>query len=216
MTDTGTARGGDGSTVESCVTGIVELKKSSSLLRRAVDLLPRWVTPNMVTIFRGLLFLPIVCLVLSGRFGAALAVFVAAMLLDVVDGTLAEVRNVKTALGAFLDPLADKVLTCGSLLSLAPALPAAIWPVIAAVCLVAAALTVTRLVKAGRHGTKDGSKFAAKTAGKLKCILESVSIGLIMLCLSLGLGPLVWAGGALLLGSVALAALSLRSQLQNA
>jgi cardiolipin synthase len=49
-----------------------------------------------------------------GKYGAALAVFAAAGLSDLLDGFLARALNQKTKLGQFLDPAADKLMVlCG-------------------------------------------------------------------------------------------------------
>lgn len=203
--------------VDACVTGIVDLKKRSSFLRRTVDRLPRWVTPNMVTIFRTTLVVPVIGLTLTGRYAAALIVFVAAMLLDFVDGALADVRNIKTPFGAFLDPLSDKIMVCGTLLALLRPVSVLFIPVVIGVCLIAAALTAVRVVKAGkkRQGKMDQGEIAAKPAGKLKCIAESTSIGLILLGLAVGSSAVIWIGGALLAGTLILAWLSLWSQIRG-
>ena len=66
--------------------------------------------PNFLTGLR-LVAVPVfVILFLSGRLGAALAVFIGAMITDWLDGIAARVLRQFTAIGAILDPLADKLL----------------------------------------------------------------------------------------------------------
>ena len=48
--------------------------------------------------------------ILQGRFGVALILFVGAGLTDILDGAIARWLNQGTALGAYLDPAADKLL----------------------------------------------------------------------------------------------------------
>jgi len=48
--------------------------------------------------------------VVEARFGVALAIFVAAGVTDLLDGLVARVFRQRTALGAYLDPAADKIL----------------------------------------------------------------------------------------------------------
>jgi cardiolipin synthase len=48
--------------------------------------------------------------VLEARFGLALTIFIAAGVTDLFDGLVARVFQQRTALGAFLDPAADKLL----------------------------------------------------------------------------------------------------------
>ena len=47
----------------------------------------------------------------------ALGLFVAASLTDILDGMLARRFNIKTALGEFMDPIADKILTFAAFIS---------------------------------------------------------------------------------------------------
>ncbi|HEY7250537.1 MAG TPA: CDP-diacylglycerol--glycerol-3-phosphate 3-phosphatidyltransferase [Methylomirabilota bacterium] len=70
--------------------------------------------PNWLTTLRILLIPVFVTLLVYRRPGAALLVFCLASLTDMLDGYIARVQGCQTRLGAFLDPLADKLLlTCG-------------------------------------------------------------------------------------------------------
>ncbi len=66
--------------------------------------------PNLITILRMLLVPFTVWLMISHAFAAAFVVFVVAGISDGVDGYIARRYNLKTDLGAYLDPLADKAL----------------------------------------------------------------------------------------------------------
>lgn len=67
--------------------------------------------PNSLTLLR-LLAIPVfVVLFLQGRLGAALVVFVSAMITDWLDGIAARMLKQFTALGAILDPVADKLIS---------------------------------------------------------------------------------------------------------
>lgn len=66
--------------------------------------------PNILTVAR-LLSVPVtVWLMLQGEMAAAFWMFVAAGITDGIDGAVARLCNAHSALGAALDPLADKVL----------------------------------------------------------------------------------------------------------
>ena len=65
---------------------------------------------NQLTLLRLTLVPAFVILVLYGRLGWALAAFITAGVTDGLDGLIARLRNQRTALGAFLDPMADKLL----------------------------------------------------------------------------------------------------------
>lgn len=65
---------------------------------------------NQLTLLRIVLIPAFVLAVLYGRIGYALAAFLAAGLTDALDGLIARRTGKKTTLGAWLDPLADKLL----------------------------------------------------------------------------------------------------------
>jgi cardiolipin synthase (CMP-forming) len=66
--------------------------------------------PNYITIFRFILVPFIVMALLSGYVGAALIGFVVAGVSDGIDGFIARRYNQGSELGAYLDPIADKLL----------------------------------------------------------------------------------------------------------
>jgi cardiolipin synthase len=66
--------------------------------------------PNTLTITRIVIIPGFVTAVLYNRYDYALYLFAAAALTDFLDGLTARLTNQKTALGTFLDPLADKFL----------------------------------------------------------------------------------------------------------
>ncbi len=66
--------------------------------------------PNVLTILRILLTPLLVWLLLEGKMNWALVVFIVAGITDGLDGFIARVFNQKSHLGAYLDPLADKIL----------------------------------------------------------------------------------------------------------
>jgi cardiolipin synthase (CMP-forming) len=65
---------------------------------------------NQVTLLRMLLIPAFVLLVVYGEIGWALAVLLVAGLTDALDGLIARLAGQKTTLGAWLDPMADKLL----------------------------------------------------------------------------------------------------------
>lgn len=66
--------------------------------------------PNFITMLRIILVPVVVIFIIDGQVVNALIVFLVAGIGDGLDGFLARVLHQKTALGAFLDPLADKLL----------------------------------------------------------------------------------------------------------
>lgn len=66
--------------------------------------------PNIITIGRLLLVPVIVSMIVAGQWRDAFFVFLIAGASDAADGWLAKTFDLRTELGAFLDPLADKAL----------------------------------------------------------------------------------------------------------
>jgi len=78
-----------------------------------------WTVPNQLTLLR-LGFLPIFLSLISyERYQWALLVLVVAGLTDLFDGWLARRLNQRSSLGAYLDPIADKLLLSSSFVILA-------------------------------------------------------------------------------------------------
>ena len=66
--------------------------------------------PNIITVARILLTPLFLIFLEQKRYGSALMIFFAAAVSDGLDGFLARYFNQRTELGAYLDPLADKLL----------------------------------------------------------------------------------------------------------
>src|SRR6056297_586132 len=75
--------------------------------------------PNALTLLRIFLVPGLLIAIIYDSHGIALSILVLAGLTDVLDGFLARRLNQKTRLGAFLDPLADKLLMTVSFIALA-------------------------------------------------------------------------------------------------
>jgi cardiolipin synthase len=86
--------------------------------------------PNLITTLRLLLLPVFLTLLVYRRPGPALAVLFAAALSDALDGLIARRLNQKTAIGSFLDPLADKLLSVSGFVALSFLGPIPAWFVI--------------------------------------------------------------------------------------
>lgn len=99
---------------------------------------------------------------------------------DFLDGKIARKYNLVTDFGKFIDPLADKFMVFGALITILvidPKIaPVFVW-VAAVVMLRELAITSLRLVVAG----KEGLVIAASFFGKLKTVSQIVAILLILL-----------------------------------
>lgn len=80
-----------------------------------------WTIPNALTMARILLTPFFVVFFLDGNYIGALSMFFLAGLSDALDGLLARLLDQRSALGAILDPLADKILLVTSFICLAHA-----------------------------------------------------------------------------------------------
>lgn len=132
--------------------------------------------PNLITIAR-MLLAPVFVFVLLQypQAGAherwiAVALFVLASATDGVDGALARKRNQVTDLGKLLDPIADKVLIGGALVTLS-VLDQLDWWITVLILLREIGITIYRLAV-----IKD-RVIAASGGGKLKTVLQSVAVG---------------------------------------
>ena len=75
--------------------------------------------PNFITLIRILLVPCFVIFLMDGRLNIALITFFLAGLSDGLDGFLARLLKKKTVLGAFIDPIADKLLLTTSFVTMA-------------------------------------------------------------------------------------------------
>ena len=73
--------------------------------------------PNLISILRVFLVIPFTWALLAGRFDLGLLLFAVAGVSDGLDGFLAKRFGWRSRLGAFLDPLADKLLLVAGFLS---------------------------------------------------------------------------------------------------
>ncbi len=107
-------------------------------------------------------------------------IFGIASFTDCLDGKIARKYNLVTDFGKFIDPLADKFMVFGALITILTVdtaiAPVFVW-VAAVVMLRELAITSLRLVVAGKSGTV----IAASFFGKLKTVSQIAAILLILL-----------------------------------
>ncbi len=127
--------------------------------------------PNKLTIFRVILipvFLVFLFLQDVIPFGKwiALIVFIVASLTDLADGKIARKYNLVTDFGKFMDPLADKLLTCSAMIALIELGRIPAWIVIV---IIAREFTISgfRLIAADK-----GRVIAAGWWGKIKTTFQ--------------------------------------------
>ncbi|MGH2498807.1 MAG: CDP-diacylglycerol--glycerol-3-phosphate 3-phosphatidyltransferase, partial [Candidatus Limnocylindria bacterium] len=161
--------------------------------------------PNLIVLARIAAVVPIVLLLARTEPEAArwaLALFVCAAASDTLDGYVARRLGQVTRLGAFLDPLADKLLIVGTLIALQARDLVPAWVV---VIVVARELVVTNLraIAAAR-----GYSIGASAYGKAKTLVQSAAAGALLLLLVAPSAPLADVAYALLAAAVGLTVLS--------
>jgi len=144
-----------------------------------------WTIPNFITLLR-LAALPFFLYAISqGRIGIALILFVAAGISDGIDGYLARRFDMGSALGAYLDPIADKLLLMSSYLFLAiPSFPVALKiPIVVAMLVISRdVLLLTVALLLILSGSK--TKFPPTWLGKMTTVTLIVTV-LFVLCANL-------------------------------
>jgi cardiolipin synthase len=103
--------------------------------------------PNSLTILRILLIPVFIGFLIYQRYEYSLVVLLLAGLTDGLDGTIARVANQRTRLGAFLDPLADKLLLTSSFVALSSLHLIPLWTAILVVSRDLILMTGTLLVQ---------------------------------------------------------------------
>lgn len=131
---------------------------------------------NKLTLFR-VFMIPvfIICFIFLPETSPIPAlVFIIASLTDFLDGHLARSRNLVTTFGKFVDPLADKMLACSSLIMLIEIGFVHAWSV---VIIVARELTISgfRILAAS-----NGITLAASIWGKAKTMVQFIAIILLL------------------------------------
>jgi CDP-diacylglycerol--glycerol-3-phosphate 3-phosphatidyltransferase len=149
-----------------------------------------WNIPNALTAFR-LVLVPLFAIVLLshphdiGWRIAATVIFVLAIFTDFWDGRIARKYNIITTFGKLADPIADKALTGMAFIGLS--IIGELWWWVTIVILVREwGITLLRFVVL-RYGV-----MSARKGGKIKTVLQSVALGLLLLPLPHWLLPLGW------------------------
>jgi len=135
---------------------------------------PLWFTSVRIVAIPPLMVLLLVDGIPGARWWA-FAVFAVACATDSIDGWLARSRGEVTVAGAFLDPLADKLLISAVLVSLVDTGEVAAW---VAMVIIAREFAVTglRLVAAAQDIIISAGRF-----GKAKALSQDVALGAIIL-----------------------------------
>ena len=158
-----------------------------------------WNTPNLLTLLRIVLipvFVAVFYIDTPWAPYAATMTFGAAALTDWLDGYLARRLGQTSPLGAFLDPVADKLMVAVALVLLVQADPRSLLA-LPAIVIIGREITVSALREwMAEIGAR--AKVAVSAVGKFKTIAQMVSICLLLLRDSI-FGPLLYGLGLVLL-----------------
>jgi len=138
--------------------------------------------PNQLTLLR-ILLIPVFVLVFylpfEGNNLIAFAIFVIAAFTDVLDGYLARKLNQTSSLGAFLDPVADKLMVAVVLVLLVQKNPE-IYLTIPAAIIIGREITVSALREwMAEIGAR--SKVAVSILGKGKTMAQMLALGFLII-----------------------------------
>lgn len=137
--------------------------------------------PNLLTLLR-IFLIPVlvvfVYLPVAWAHIAATAVFALAAFTDLLDGYLARRLGQVSALGAFLDPVADKLMVATALVLLVEADPTPVMA-IPAVVIVGREITISGL-REWMAGIGARTQVAVSTIGKFKTTAQMIAISLLL------------------------------------
>ncbi|WP_406700579.1 CDP-diacylglycerol--glycerol-3-phosphate 3-phosphatidyltransferase [Singulisphaera sp. Ch08] len=147
-----------------------------------------WNVPNTLTMSRLVLAVVVFALIAYGQYLPALAVFGIASLTDALDGYFARLLNQGTPLGRQLDPLVDKVIVSGAYIYLLSVPHTGVQP-----WMVTTIVVREMLIQGLRsHLEGQGQAFGAAMAGKLKTLVQCLSISAILLSLAIPTTNDIW------------------------
>mgnify|MGYP001816149834 FL=1 len=136
-----------------------------------------WSIPNLLTFSRIVMIPVFVALFyIPGSWSNHLAavVFLAAAITDWLDGYLARRMGLVSPLGAFLDPVADKLMVATALVLLVAADPS-VWIAISAAVIIGREITISALREwMAELGAR--AKVAVSWVGKIKTFMQMTSI----------------------------------------
>lgn len=141
-----------------------------------LPILLTWLRIVLIPLIVGVYYLPQASLIQSDRNAVAALIFILAALTDWFDGYLARRLNQTSAFGAFLDPVADKLMVTAALLMLVELgrLNTAI-----ALVIVGREITISAL-REWMATIGAGKSVAVNSLGKIKTVCQMVAIPMLL------------------------------------
>jgi CDP-diacylglycerol--glycerol-3-phosphate 3-phosphatidyltransferase len=136
-----------------------------------------WTPANIITVSRMFLIPPVMAFLVTDAEWAgwtAMVIFVVAAIGDLVDGYLARLYGQVSVVGAFLDPLADKLMVMAVMVMLIPLGRIPAWLVVL--------LLARELVITGLRGiaSAEGIFISASAGGKYKTAYQMTGLSILM------------------------------------
>ena len=149
----------------------------------------RWTTPNLLTLLR-IILIPVLVVVfyapIPWSYQLSAAVFGLASLTDWLDGYLARRLQQHSVFGAFLDPVADKLMVSVALVLLVQDNASPLFAVPAAV-IIGREIAISAL-REWMSAIGERTRVAVSIIGKVKTTIQMIAI--LLLLYKLPLGPL--------------------------
>jgi CDP-diacylglycerol--glycerol-3-phosphate 3-phosphatidyltransferase len=140
-----------------------------------------WNIPNILTWLR-ILAIPLVVVLFylphKWADGFAAILFAAASITDSLDGYLARRMGLTSRLGAFLDPVADKLIVAVALVLLVSKNPH--WVVVMSACVIIGREIAISALREWMAELGQRAKVAVSGLGKIKTILQMVGLSLML------------------------------------
>jgi CDP-diacylglycerol---glycerol-3-phosphate 3-phosphatidyltransferase len=145
-----------------------------------VPLIPKSVTPNMVTVFRIVMTPAVLWFLYTEQYAIGVPLFLFISFTDAIDGSLARLRHQVTDWGAFYDPLADKLLIASVVLLVVVQHVNVIFGLLI--------IIVEAIIMLGGYIRKlDGKVVGSNLFGKTKMILQVTGVTFLLLAIWGGL-----------------------------
>jgi len=145
------------------------------LSKSFLKLLPSWITPNHITIFRFLTIPFVLWLLVGEQYAWGVALFIISAFTDVLDGALARMANQVTDWGKMFDPLADKLLV--------GTVAVVVVSEFINIYLALIIIVIELFLILGAYYRKRYRNFTvqAETSGKIKMFLQTSGISLLLI-----------------------------------
>jgi cardiolipin synthase len=148
--------------------------------------------PNYITLVRIILIPFFINLMIYGYYRSALGIFVIACITDALDGMIARITKSQTELGAFLDPMADKLLIVSAFVTLVFLRMLPIWLVVVVVSRDVILVMGSAVIYFMGHDFKARPSLIGKATTVLQLIVVTLSLVLKNYGVHVGLMPILY------------------------